>query len=72
MHILASRNKQIQHILVFFISGGAPATITTLIHLWANLPKSGKLQKSKKSHNFMKIVAIVVDFFSHIVKFDFG
>ena len=29
----------------------------------AKLPKSGKLEKSKKSHNFLKIVAIVVDFF---------
>ena len=32
----------------------------------AKLPKSGKLEKSKKSHNFLKIVAIVVDFFSFI------
>ena len=39
---------------------------------WAKLPKSGKLEKSKKSHNFLKIVGIIVDFFSHIVKFDFG
>ena len=39
---------------------------------WAKLPKSGKLEKSKNNYNFFKIVTIVVNFFSGIVKFDFG
>ena len=40
--------------------------------LWAKLPKSGKLEKLKKNYNFLKIVSIDVDVFSHIVKFDSG
>ena len=53
--------------------GGGEALARIKKHnIWAKLPKSGKLEKSKKSHNFLKLVAIVVDFFSHIVKFDFG
>ena len=39
---------------------------------WAKLPKSGKLDKLKNNYNFLKIVLIVVNFCSHIVKFDFG
>ena len=38
----------------------------------AKLPKSGKLEKSKNKYNFFKIVTIVVNFGSGIVKFDFG
>ena len=38
----------------------------------AKLPKSGKLEKSKNTYNFLKIVSIIVNFFSHVVKFDFG
>ena len=39
---------------------------------WAKLPKSRKLDKLKNNYNFLKIVTIVVNFCSHIVKFDFG
>ena len=39
---------------------------------WAKLPKSGKLEKSKNYYNFVKIVTIVVNFCSGIVKFGFG
>ena len=40
--------------------------------IWAKLPKSGKLEKLKKNYNFLKIVSIDVDVFSHIVKFNSG
>ena len=39
-------------------------------YIWAKLPKSGKLEKSKKYYNFFKLFSNVVNFFLHFVKFD--
>ena len=41
-------------------------------HKWAKLPKSGKLEKSEKNYNFLKLVPNVVNFFLHFVKYDIG
>ena len=41
-------------------------------YIWAKLPKSGKLEKSEKNYNFLKLVPNVVNFFLHFVKFNVG
>ena len=43
-----------------------------LLNIRATLPRSRKLEKSKKNYNFFKKNSIVVDIGSHILKFDFG
>ena len=66
------RLKKYRKISYVFSNTNYRVNIQNLNSIWAKLPKSGKLEKLKKNYNFLKIVSVVVDFFSHIVKFDFG